>query len=60
MAAEREKTEPGQSAQETRFSVKILGSAMPKRAVQDWREKHSAIARPISYFLFENEEIFLG
>lgn len=59
MAAEREKLEAGQSAQEAKRAVKILGSAKPERAVKDWREKHSAIAQPVFYFLFENEA-FLG
>lgn len=52
--------ESGQSAQEAKFSVKILGSAKPERAVKDWRMKHSAIAQPVFYFLNEeNEEVFL-
>lgn len=60
MAAEREKLESGQSAQEAKFSVKILRSAKLERATRDWREKHSAIVQPVFYFLFENEEVFLG
>lgn len=55
MAAEREKLESGQSAQEAKFVVKILGSAKPERAVKDWREKHGTIAQTVFYFLFEND-----